>query len=131
MSLYGDKVEKDIVRLEERSMSSQRVAGVAVEKTVLIIDRGEGTVLNFDVEPKENMTILDVLKEVDAQYNIGLETEEFDFGVSVTGLADRKSGDGGLYWIYLVNDQMPFEAVNQQMVQPGDKIKFSFEESPF
>lgn len=130
--LYGDKVEKDIARLDKSyTAPSQKVAGVAVEKTTLTINRGEGTTLNFNIEPRENMTVLDVLNEVNAQYNIGLETKKYDFGVLVNSLADRKSGDGGKYWIYLVNGQMPANAVDQQAIRAGDKIEFQFEKSTF
>jgi len=131
IGLYGDKVEKDIVLLQRNNTASGRVAGVAVENTVLLIDRGKGTILKFDVAPQENMTILDALINVSDRYNIGLETKKYDTGTLVTSLAGEKSGDGGKYWIYYVNNQMAASAVDQQIVRTGDKIEFRLEKSSF
>lgn len=132
IGLYGDKVEKDIVRLDKSYyQASQKVAGVAVENAALLIDRGLGTILKFDIEAKDNMTVLDALRKVDAQYSVGLETKKYDIGELLTSLADQKSGDGGKYWIYYVNGQGAVNAIDQQIVRPGDRVEFRFEKSSF
>jgi len=132
IGLYGDKVEKDIVRLNiSYNQYGPKVAGVAVENVTVLIDRGLGTILKFDVEAKDNTNVLSALKKVNTQYNIGLETKKYDTGELVTNLAGQKNGDGGKYWIYYINGQASVNAIDKQIIKPGDQVEFKFEKSIF
>src|SRR3989339_554390 len=88
--------------------SAGKVAGVAVERAVVNIDRLTGTTLSTEVSLNETTNVLEAY---------------------VNGIGDMKGGQDNRYWLYYINTQPGTVAVDKQVVKPGDTIEFKFEQS--
>ncbi len=98
------------------------------EKAALVVNDGSQVSQIFELEVGEQTTAFELLQKS------GLEIsykEYEDMGVFVEAIGDKVNGDDGKYWLYYVNGEMPQVAVDKQAVNPGDKVEFRFEESPF
>ena len=110
----------------------EKIAKEEVEKKlVLFIDYGEGDIKSFQSEFKEEMTVFDLLKSKTDELNIILKTKTYSSGLLIEAIGDKENGEGGKYWLYYVNGEMPMVAADRQQINPGDKIEFKFEKSPF
>lgn len=103
----------------------------ALQETTLVIDDGTGNPQSFVLEVTETTTAYDLLKQATEQAGLTLETKEYDFGISIEAIGDRKGGDDNKYWLYYVNDQPPLVAADKKIIQAGDKVEFKFEKSQF
>lgn len=137
ISVAGFKAEEEIARLPSsaavvRAGSSGTVAGVAVEKATVTIDRGAGMTLSLGVSVADNATVLDALTEATGAYGLRVESKSYgSMGTLVNTIGDLTGGQDGKYWSYYVNGQAATVAVDQQLVKPGDRIEFRFEKSSF
>ena len=103
-----------------------------VKKEVsLIIDYGEGEVDSFQSDFKEGMTAFDLLKEKTEESGLALEAETYDIGVLIKTIGGKENGQGGKYWLYYINEEMPMVSADKQELKPEDKVEFRFEASPF
>lgn len=71
--------------------------------------------------------VLDLLKEAEAKYAIGLEITDSSYGPFVQTIFGKSGGEGGKYWLYSVNETDASVGVRDQKVQEGDRIAFRFE----
>ena len=101
------------------------------EKVFLVIDDGKESPQTFEAEFEEGMTAFDLLKNKAEELNLVLKTETYDAGIFIEAIGDKENGEDGRYWLYYVNGEMPMVAADKQEINPGDKIEFKFEESPF
>lgn len=101
------------------------------ETVSLVIDKGEGSPVTVTGESKEGMTAFDLLKEKTIELNLTLETKTYDMGIFIEAIGDKKNGEGGKYWLYYINSQMPQVAADKYLLKVGDKVEFKFEKSPF
>ena len=101
------------------------------EEVSLIIDDGEKTLLISKSEFKEGTTAFDLLKEKTEESGLTLKTKTYDMGVLIEVIGDKENGEDGKYWMYYVNGEMPMVAADKKKINPGDKIEFKFEKSPF
>ena len=101
------------------------------EEISLIIDYGEGSPWMVKSEFEEGITAFGLLEEKAEEFNLVIKAETYDFGTLVETIGDKENGEDGKYWLYYVNDEMPMVACDQKEINPGDKVEFKFEKSPF
>lgn len=136
LSVSGYTTERDITRLSQRPQvlvgkNAGVVAGVAVEQAIVTVDRPDSNSISLMVSVGENMTALEMLQKLAAAYNLGLEVKTYETGALVNGIGGIMGGQDNNYWIYYVNGQSGQVAVDKQLINPGDKLEFKFEKSPF
>ena len=106
----------------------------AEKKIMLIIDSDEGLLskaIEIETEFKEGMTAFNLLSDEAEKLNLTLKFKTYDMGVFIEAIGDKENGEDGEYWLYYVNGEMPQLAADKQLLNPGDKIEFKFEKSPF
>lgn len=91
----------------------------------------KGAVLSFQNQFKEKMTAFDLLKERAGESGLALKTKTYDIGILIEAIGEKKNGDGGFYWMYYVNGELPMVAADKYELKPGDKVEFKFEKSTF
>lgn len=101
------------------------------EEISLTIDDGESSPKVFKGEFREGMTVFDLLSEKTQESNLYLKTKTYDLGIFIEAIGDKENGEGGKYWLYYVNGELPMVAADKKELRPGDKVEFKFEESPF
>ena len=136
LSVFGFTIEKDIHQLVQKATDytisqTGQVAGAEVGVATLMVDRGQGNTLSFDVEVEKDMTVFEALQQMATASGLKLQTKKYDFGVLVEGIGDLIGGQDNKYWLFYVNGEMALNSVDTQIVSPGDKIEFRFEESSF
>ena len=97
----------------------------------LVIDKGEGSPVILTGQFKEGITAFDLLKEKAKEVNLTLETKNYDMGIFIQAIGDKKNGQDQKYWLYYVNGQMPQVAADKYLLKVGDKVEFKFEKSPY
>jgi hypothetical protein len=100
------------------------------QKIFLTIDNG-ATLENFETNFGVGITAFDLLKKKSEENNIILQTQNSSSGIFINAIGDKKNGEGGLYWLYYVNGEMPMVSADKNLLKPGDKVEFKFEKSPF
>jgi hypothetical protein len=136
LAIAGFRADQELSRLTPVQLvtvsPTGTVAGVAVEKATVTIDRGTGTTLSADVSLAGNATVLEALTQAAEAYGLPLETKSYgDMGTLVNAIGDLTGGQDNKYWIGYVNGSSLTVAVDKQTVAPGDKIEFKFKESIF
>ena len=102
------------------------------KKVMLIIDSGEELLSKaIETEFKEGMTAFNLLSDETEKLNLTLKFKTYDMGVFIEAIGDKENGEDGKYWLYYVNGEMPQLAADKQLLNPGDKVEFKFEKSPF
>lgn len=118
--------------LQEKLEVSQGPQEDIKEEVILVIDNGEGSPKTIEMEFNEWMTAFDLLKEGSERLDLALETKSYeDMGALVEAIGDKRNGQGGKYWLYYLNNEMPMVSVDNQEIKAGDRVEFKFEESPF
>ncbi|MCP6718794.1 MAG: DUF4430 domain-containing protein [Patescibacteria group bacterium] len=115
----------------KEGIKTQIEEGRLVGKVNLVIDFGEGEIETFERETKETMTAFDLLKEGTEELSLSLETKNYDIGVFIETIGDKKNGQDEKYWLYYINNQPPPVAADKRGIEPGDKVEFRFEKPPF
>jgi len=114
---------------------SQEEIGITqgdIEKKIsLVIDDGKGSSKTFETEFRVGMTAFDLLKNKTEESGMILKTKTYDTGVMIEAIGNIDNGEGGKYWLYYVNGEMPMTSVDKKEISPGDKVEFKFEKSPF
>lgn len=102
------------------------------EEVAFVLDDGSGPPQSFDFEVTPTTTAFGLLEMVALILDIEIEATYYgEMGVFIEAIKGKKNGDEGRYWLYYVNGEMPMKAADKQLVKPGDKVEFRFEESPF
>ncbi len=104
---------------------------VQEKEIFLVINDGEGNLKTLKAEFSKGMTVFDLLKNKAEELNIPLKIKTYDFGIFIEAIGNKKNGQDEKYWMYYVNDEMPMVSVDKKEVNPGDKVEFRFEKSPF
>lgn len=105
-----------------------QVAGVAIEQTKVIIDRGTGTTLQTTVDVKEGSTALEAVKEATGDFGLTMETAWYgEMGTLLTSVGGLTNGQEDKYWSFYLNGKYGSVAMDKQIIQPGDKIEVRFE----
>ena len=125
--MFSDRFEQPIFRKEIKTPQEN----IKKEEVVLIIDSDEGDLKTFKITFNEGMTAFDVLEGKTGELRLDLKTNSFDIGIMVEAIGDKENGQDGKYWLYYINGEMPMVAADKQEIEPGDKIEFKFEKSPF
>lgn len=112
---------------EEINFSQQ----VAEKEAVLVIDDGTQDLKNFNVKFSGEKTAFELLKKQAEQSGIILKTKTYEQGLFIEAIGGKENGEGGKYWLYYVNGQMPQVSADKQKINSGDKIEFKFEKSPY
>lgn len=102
-----------------------------LETAICIIDDGKDSPKNYEIEIKEEITAFDLLKKVSEEASFKIKTSQYEYGIFIEAIGGVENGQDGKYWLYYLNGQMPSVAADKQLVKPGDRLEFRFEESPF
>ena len=112
---------------EEVIISQQK----SEKKVAIIIDDSEELSKMLGIEFKEGMTAFDLLSNKAEKLNLVLELKTYDIGLFIEAIGNKKNGEDGKYWLYYINGKMSQFAVDKQLLRPGDKVEFKFEEPVF
>lgn len=107
------------------------VQKIGEKEVMLAIDNGEGSPKTFIVEFREGMTAFDLLREEAKKLDLVLEIKNYDTGIFIESIGDKKNGQDGKYWLYYVNGEMPMVASDKMVIKSGDKVEYKFEKSTF
>lgn len=88
-------------------------------EAILMIDNREPLKYEFN----ESITAFDLLKKS----GLTLEFKNYDMGIFIEAIGNKKNGQDNKYWLYYVNGQMPMIAADKYILKPGDKVEFRFE----
>ncbi|MDO8451364.1 MAG: DUF4430 domain-containing protein, partial [bacterium] len=95
-----------------------------VEKSVvaLELDNGETVATFFGISAA---TAFEALSATAAEHGIALTTTQYDFGIFVEEIGDKKS-TAERSWIYFVNGIAGTTAADKQPVATGDVVSFRY-----
>jgi len=97
------------------------------EETIFItIDNGSENIKEFALEFSTSTTVLDVLQNACLTANFALESQEYEFGIIVEAINNKKNGQDSKYWLYYINGVMPQLTPDKIQVNPNDKIEFKY-----
>ncbi|MEK7080529.1 MAG: DUF4430 domain-containing protein [Patescibacteria group bacterium] len=119
------------VNISENVKENTAVIELAKKEVILIINNGGGNINTIAVEFKEGMAAFDLLKDGAEKLTLPLKTKNYDAGIFIEAIGDKKNGQDGKYWLYYVNGQLPVVAADKKEIKLGDKVEFKFEKSPF
>lgn len=130
------------VASQDKSTGNTPVPGIIADqaleenfKIVYILNKGEGQeTLKFDyiLHKGEKQTVFDILKDLSKTKNFKLEYN-YNFpklGVLIDSIDGVKSGTGGKWWQYWVNDKLGEVAADKKEINAGDKVEWRFEKIP-
>ncbi len=133
MYTYANATTNYIAEIQETPAA--QVAGAVIERTEygVIVDDAKNEVRNYTrlVEADQEITALELLQKTAQANDLEIDLKEYAFGTIVDSLAGRTNGDENMYWIFYVNNEMATVGAGDYIIQPGDVVKFSFEESIF
>jgi hypothetical protein len=107
------------------------VQEVKGKEVILVIDSGETDSKILTSEFNEGMTAFDLLKKEAEKLSLTIETKNYDVGIFIQAIGDKKNGQDEKYWLYYVNGQMSNLSADKMIIKAGDKVEFKFEKSPF
>lgn len=116
--------------VNEKNIEKNSISEQVKKEVVLAINDGSGNVDTLAVEFKEGMTAFDLLKEGVRKLDLALKVKDYDIGIFIELIGDKKNGQDGKYWLYYVNGQPPMVAADKEKIKIGDKVEFKFEKSP-
>lgn len=96
------------------------------ETAFVVIDDGSGNPGEFVLELSTTTTAFELLKEACLTAEFAIESEDYDFGVLVKAINNKRNGQGGNYWLFYVNGGLSPLTPDKIQVNPGDKIEFKF-----
>lgn len=125
-------VDRGSLDIEEQGIDKQDTQEEFPEIVSLVLDFGDTTEPQIQsIEIKAEETVLSVLKKALERLNIDLTIQEYEQGVFIEAIGNRKNGDDNKYWLYYVNGEMPQVSCGKKIVKAGDKIEFKFQTSPY
>lgn len=137
VSIWQQDVQAELARLISRAALEWKLEprtttteSLLAGTTLVIIDDGE-VEKRLELQLKGKATAFALLKLVAQNLGLALKTKEYDLGVFIEAVGSKKNGEDGKYWLYYVNGEMPQVAADKKEINPGDKVEFKFEKSPF
>ncbi len=118
---------KQPVAIKEAEILNQEIK----KEVFLKINYGEKEPQIINADFYEGMTAYDLLKVKSEELGINLKTKNYDIGVMIESIGDKKNGQNGKYWLYYVNKEMPQIAADKKELKEGDQVEFKFEKSQF
>src|SRR3989344_3464203 len=88
------------VSVSKTNVSLETTEETLEQEAVLVINDGRGNPNTFVAEFKEGMTAFDLLKEGAEKLALPLKTKNYDIGVFIEAIGDKKNGQEGKYWLY-------------------------------
>jgi len=116
--------------VEQTGNSNSNSLEAVENRATLLINYGDKEEI-FQVNFDESATVFDVLKNKATEMGLNFKTKEYDFGVLIEAIGEKENGQGGKYWLYYVNGEMPMVSADKTILKPGDKVEFKFEKSLF
>lgn len=102
------------------------------EKAIVLIDNGLTISQEFEFAIFSTTTAFDLLKQVEMLSGLAVESKDHgDMGMFIEAIGGVKNGTDNKYWLYYLNGKMPLVSASKQLVNPGDRVEFRFEKSPF
>ncbi len=122
IGVFGINTQLEIEKLTPASI----IQTVPIEeKVLLIIDDGSKSPQTFKMEVGKKTTVFDLLKQIE----IVLDYTEYDIGIFINAIGEvennRKEKKN---WMYYVNGEKADKGAGKQIVKPGDKIEWRYEE---
>ena len=99
---------------------------VEIESAVLLIDDGSDNPIEFALEVSASTTAMDLLQEASLTAGFVLESQEYDFGVFVEAINNKRNRQDNKYWLFYINDELSQLTPDKVTVNPEDKIEFIF-----
>jgi len=119
---------------EINSLSLIKATGIEKvrEKTLYIIDFGNGNVKSYQIIPSENLTVFSLLEELAKRENFKIEFTIYEgMGVLVENIDGARNGTDNKYWQYWLNGELPTIAADKKEIKEGDRVEWKFAPSLF
>lgn len=116
--------------VDEKNIEKNSISEQVKKEVVLAINDGSGNLDTLAVEFQEGMTAFDLLKEGVGKLDLALKVKDYDIGIFIELIGDKKNGQDGKYWLYYINGQLPMVAADKEIIKISDKVEFKFEKSP-
>jgi len=111
---------------EECKMEVPDVVPDNIESASLLIDDGSDNPRGFAIEISASTTAFDLLQEASLTSGFAIESEEYDFGVFVEAINDKRNRQDNKYWLFYVNGELSQLTPDKVIVNPEDEIEFIF-----
>lgn len=114
---------KEINRsIEERAFAFE----IAGEKSLYLIDKGNGDLKSYRIIVKEDSTVFSLLKELAERKNFKIEFTIQPDGVSVESIDGLLNGTEKKYWRFWLNNELINLSPDKIKVKGGDKVEWKF-----
>ena len=126
--IIGFGVGSSVVEAPRQTTSPLSSEKQEKPKISIMIDFENGKINTInDVEIKENVNLLNIMKNALAAANIPFEYKEYSgLGALVTKIDDKSNGTGNSYWQYWVNNKRPDVGASSYQLKNGDVIEWKF-----
>jgi hypothetical protein len=121
----------NLFQAQNKSAPESAEVNSASQKVFLTIDNGDGNPLNFQADQGSDTSAFGLLESETHKANNSVQTQEYEAGIFIQAIGDKKNGDDGKYWLYYINGEMPQVSADNYLLKAGDKVEFKFEKSPF
>jgi hypothetical protein len=111
--------------LAPTSSSKQQVQQTQQKEVTFIVDFGNGEKLETNYSWQDEKTVFDALVETAEKEEIGIETQQYDFGVFVKNINGREN-TAERAWIYFVNGESGTVAADQYKLENGDIVEWRY-----
>lgn len=96
------------------------------ESAFIVINDGTRVPQEFMLEVSTSTTALDLLQEACLISGFSIESQEYEFGVLVEAINNKRNRQDEKYWLFYVNSALSQLTPDKVVVSPGDKIEFIF-----
>ncbi len=110
---------------DNQSTLGEQVEEVEKENLTLILHFADDQATKYSEEFLDGQTAFGLLKDVAEKEGVGLDTQEYDFGIFVKKIADKETS-AEMAWIYFVNGESGQVASDQYSLEPGDVVEWKY-----
>lgn len=96
------------------------------ESAYVLIDDGSGDPKEFMLDISASTTAFDLLQEASLTAGFVIESEEYDFGVLIEAINNKKNTQDDKYWLFYVNGELSQVTPDNVMINSDDIIEFIF-----
>lgn len=103
------------------------------ETSVNVVIIGDEWMVKDNIFAYEGDTVFSILEELSNRNDISLEStyyEQFD-SILIDSIGNNQNVNGGRYWQYYVNDEIPMVGCDKYEISNGDYIEWSFETTQY